>query len=145
MERIDGSGYLDNLKVLLLTYEGQKPPAAAIHENLADWVRSGHILVLFGKGDEYNAVREWWNQDGASYASPQEHLTEMLGLGRHPSAGEHACGEGWAILDPSSPAELAHDPRGWKRVFASVKKACQLLSLSLPEIPVLVANNTYCY
>jgi len=82
-------------------------------------------------------VREWWNQDGHDYASPQEHLTESLGLGRNPSAGEHLCGDGWLILDPSSPADLAHDPQGWARVLAMTKKACQLLNRSWSEYPTL--------
>ena len=138
MERIDGSGYLGDLKVLLLTYEGQKPPAASIHEQLAEWVRNGHVLIIFGKGDAYNTVREWWNQDEADYASPQEHLTELLGLGRNPSAGEYTCGEGWVILDPSSPAGLAHDPQGWSQVIARTREACQLLNHPWYEAPVLV-------
>ena len=137
IERIDGSDYLGDLKVLLLTYEGQKPPTAVIHDELAKWVRSGHVLVLFGNGDPYNTVREWWNQDGAEYASPQEHLTELLGLGRNPSEGEYHCGKGWVIVDPSSPASLAHDPQGWMRVVAITKRASQLLDLSWSEIPIL--------
>jgi hypothetical protein len=137
MENIDNSDYLGDLNVLLLTYEGQKPPIAAIHEEIANWVRDGHVLVLFGNGDSYNTVREWWNQDGLNYASPQEHLTELLGRGRHPSVGEHACGRGCLIIDPSSPADLANDPQGWVRVIAKTKRASQLLNLSWSETPTL--------
>jgi len=32
-------GFLDRYKVLLLTYEGQKPPTREFHEALAKWVR----------------------------------------------------------------------------------------------------------
>ena len=38
----------------------------------------GGGLALFGTGDEYDGVREWWNQDGRGYLRPQEHLTELL-------------------------------------------------------------------
>lgn len=137
MERIDGSDYLDDLDIILLTYEGQKPPTATIHEELAAWVRNGHILLLFGMGDEYNTVREWWNQDGADYANPQEHLTEVLGLGRNPSVGEHSCGEGWVIVDSSSPTALAHDTQGWNKVLARIRRSCQLLEAAWSESPVL--------
>ncbi|HGJ67308.1 TPA: hypothetical protein ENS27_18255 [bacterium] len=137
IERITCSGYLEDLKVLLLTYEGQKPPEAIIHEELAKWVKNGHVLVLFGNGDSYNDVREWWNQDATDYNSPQDHLTELLGLGRNPSDGEYNCGKGWVIIDSSSPANFAHDPKGWINVIAQTKKAYQLLNLSWSESPAL--------
>ena len=137
MERIDGSDYLGDLKVLLMTYEGQKPPDPTIHSELAKWVKSGNVLILFGKGDSYNTVREWWNQDDADYTNPQEHLSDLLGLGRDPSEGEHPCGKGWVIMDASSPAGLAHNPKGWVRVIDVIKRACQLLSLSWSDIPML--------
>ena len=63
LERALDPGYLDNVRVLLVTYEGQKPPSAEIHTALAAWVKRGNVLLLFGTGDAYNSVREWWNQD----------------------------------------------------------------------------------
>ena len=137
LERTADADHLQDVQVLLLTYEGQKPPNPAIHQALADWVRSGHCLILFGAGDRYNTVREWWNQGDANYASPQEHLTECLGLGRSPEPGEHACGNGWIILADESPAKLAHDPRGWAQVLQYVKSARQHLNLDWSELPVL--------
>jgi hypothetical protein len=121
---------LENVWVLLITYEGQKPPSAEVHECLADWVRQGNALVLFGQGDDYNAVREWWNERDLDYAAPQAHLTELLGLGRQPEPGQYPCGEGLVIVDPASPAGLAHDPGGADRVLAQVKAACQAQNLS---------------
>jgi hypothetical protein len=74
-------------------------------------------------------VREWWNQDGIAYASPQAHLTEQLGLGRQPDPGSYPCGKGIVVVDPSSPAGLAHDPGGADRVLAQVQAACSALDL----------------
>ena len=130
LERVPDPGYLDNVRVLLLTYEGQKPPSPAIHTALADWVRRGNALVLFGGGDAYDGVREWWNQDGTDYARPQEHLTERLGLGRAPAAGTYPCAAGHVIIVPASPAALAHDPQGAEIVLAHVRAA--RASLGLP-------------
>ncbi len=39
LERAGDPGYLDNVRVLLLTYEGQKPLSSAVHDALAAWVR----------------------------------------------------------------------------------------------------------
>jgi hypothetical protein len=130
LERVPESNDLQNARVLLLTYEGQKPPSVKVHEALAGWVREGHALILFGTGDEYNAVREWWNEGDLDYAAPQAHLTELLGLGRQPEPGPYPCGQGLVIIDPASPAGLAQDPDGAGHVLAQVKAACEAQDLS---------------
>ncbi len=127
LERITHPGYLDNLNVLLLTYEGQKPPSPEIHEALAVWVQKGGVLILVGLGDAYDSVREWWNQDGADYARPQAHLTELLGRGRNPEAGTYPCAQGYLIVVPFSPAALAHQPTGADLVLDTVAAAYNYL------------------
>jgi hypothetical protein len=101
-------------------------------------VQAGNVLILYGQGDAYDTVREWWNQDGADYARPQAHLTEILGLGRQPEAGTYACGQGWTVIVPDSPAALAHDPEGAVRVLHQVKAACAPLARAWREGNVLV-------
>lgn len=138
LERVLDPGYLDNVCVLLLTYEGQKPPAGAYHVALAEWVRRGNVLVLFGTGDAYDGVREWWNEDRAdqvraNYAHPQEHLTEMVGLGRAPLPGVHRFLDGYVIIALDSPAALAHNPQGSRTVLAHAKTAFRLLNLPWAE------------
>jgi len=129
LERVPEAGYLDNISVLLLTYEGQKPPSAKIHETLVAWVRDGHALALFGRGDAYDGVREWWNQDGADYARPQAHLTELLGVGRSPEPGVFGVGRGHLLVMDASPAALAHDETGPEEVLERVSAACSLVGL----------------
>ena len=76
-------GFLSRYKMLLLTYEGQKPPTPEFHEVLAEWVREGGALVVVDSDeDRYNAVREWWNTAPDSYKTPREHLFEKLGISR---------------------------------------------------------------
>lgn len=137
LERALDSGYLDNVRVLLLTYEGQKPPFSVIHVALAEWVRRGNVLVLFGQGDAYDNVREWWNDGFAEYARPQEHLTELMGLGCAPLPGIHHFMEGHIIIAPESPAALAHDPQGADVVLGYVKQARAALGLPWAESNVL--------
>ncbi|MBT6147426.1 MAG: hypothetical protein HOH74_18460 [Gemmatimonadetes bacterium] len=138
LERAQDPGYLDDLQVLLLTYEGQKPPKAQIHERLAEWVHQGGALILFGTGDAYDAVREWWNQEGMDFARPQEHLTELLDLGRSPADGVFTCGKGVVIVDSASPAQLAHHGEGADRVMVQLREAHRQRQLSLAEGNALV-------
>ncbi|MBN1876912.1 MAG: hypothetical protein JXA33_22005 [Anaerolineae bacterium] len=130
-------GYLDNVHVLLLTYEGQKPPSSSIHVALAEWVRRGNVLVLFGDGDAYNTVREWWNEDGADYALPQAHLTHLMGLGHAPKPGIYPFMKGWVIIAPESPTALAHDVQGAEIVLRYVKRACEQMRLPWTEDNIL--------
>lgn len=78
LERAPEPGYLDHYKTLLLSYDAMKPLDPQINVGLADWVRAGGELLVFGGDDAYNAVDEWWTQAG--YSSPQAHLMEQLGL-----------------------------------------------------------------
>ncbi len=74
-------GYLDDYRVLVLSYELMKPLQPGIHLALARWVEAGGTLVYVGADtDPFHAVREWWNQAGQTYSSPSEHLFECLSL-----------------------------------------------------------------
>ncbi len=137
LERVNDPGYLDALRVIFLTYEGQKPPSARVHQSLVDWVKSGGVLALYGQGDVYDRVREWWNQDGLDYAHPQDHLTELAGLGRAPVEGLHPCGKGGFLLTHESPSALAHDPRGDEKVFGRLQQAGEAAGLSFKPTHIL--------
>jgi hypothetical protein len=114
-----------------------KPPTAWVHQALADWVREGHVLILVGAGDAYNEVREWWNSADMDYVSPQAHLTELLDLGRSPTAGIHAYGNGFVVIEPASPATLAHSQTGADVICAHVQQALQRLNRAWRESNVL--------
>ncbi len=138
LERIGDPGYLDGLRVLLLTYEGQKPLDPAWHQAIADWVRRGNAVILFGAGDAYDGVREWWNQGDNAYARAQDHLTELLGLGRAPASGDYPCGQGWALIRLASPAALARAEDGHQVVLRAARSAYGRLGLSWSEGSALV-------
>ncbi|MBT9145833.1 MAG: hypothetical protein DDT42_01710 [candidate division WS2 bacterium] len=78
IERIGDAGYLDEFKVLLLSYDMWKPLYEVYHQYLRDWVKEGGVLLFFGGADEYNKVQEWWRESG--YERPQDHLLETLGI-----------------------------------------------------------------
>lgn len=87
--------YLDEYRVLLLSYEYMKPESPDIHNAIADWVRSGGILIYVGDGrDPFHSVRAWWNQGKRAYSTPAGHLFECLGLNADTDEGVYSAGHG---------------------------------------------------
>lgn len=87
LDRAGDPGYLDRMKVLLVSYEFLKPASQNINRSLADWVRKGGSLIVFGGKDPYSAVSDsWWKKAG--YTSPVDELFAELGCpARLPDAG----------------------------------------------------------
>ena len=80
LENVTIPGYLNGLKVILMSYEGMKPLTPNVHDAIAKWVRAGGTLVFVDADkDPFLAVREWWNTGGRSYRTPREHLFSVLG------------------------------------------------------------------
>ena len=74
-------GTLDKYRVLILSYEFQKPLSPGIHAVLADWVNRGGILIYVGAGtDPFHQAKDWWNQQPSTGTSPEAHLWSALGL-----------------------------------------------------------------
>jgi hypothetical protein len=78
LERTADPAYLARYRTLLLSYDAMKPMDPAVHEGLAEWVRGGGELLVFGGEDAYNALDSWWTRAG--FARPQDHLFRTLGL-----------------------------------------------------------------
>ncbi|MBN1488415.1 MAG: hypothetical protein JXA69_00735 [Phycisphaerae bacterium] len=130
LETLTDTHALDGVDVLLMTYEGMKPPSPAFHDVLARWVREdgGGLIFVDDNRDPYNQAAGWWNTAPMAYATPDEHLLEKLGV--EPGAvGPVACGKGVVQVVAESPAAIAHrqggadDVRGWTRaVHAALKR-----------------------
>lgn len=124
IENLHLPDYLKPYKVLFLTYEGQKPPSPDAHKHLAEWVRKGGSLVLVDDGsDPYNGVREWWNTGARRYASPMEHLREVLASG---AAEKSRAGRGHVFWIKRSPAALSRARDGADVVLAAAREAVML-------------------
>lgn len=78
LERVSDKPFMSEFKVLLLSYDMQKPLSPSYNESLADWVRDGGSLLFYEGDDPYNKVDEWWKKAG--YYSPGDHLLDTLGL-----------------------------------------------------------------
>ncbi len=129
---------LSSYKVLLLTYEGQKPPDPKLHESLAKWVRAGGALIVIDDDkDAYNAVHEWWNTGGNAFATPREHLFSTLGIPAS-SHGVTRIEKGVVIFANRSPAHLSHSRTGADTVRELVRQAMMEVNVEWKESGALV-------
>ncbi|PNU02285.1 hypothetical protein A8V01_10275 [Novosphingobium guangzhouense] len=130
---------LDAYKLLVLTYEGQKPPSAAFHTQLANWVRRGGALVVVDDDAEpYHRASDWWNTGANDYATPRQHLFETLGI--TDAAAKHgvATGKGWVHFALRSPSALGRAMGGSDTVRALARSAAVAVGLPWRESPALV-------
>jgi hypothetical protein len=134
--------------VLLITYEGMKPPSAEGSLALARWVRAGGALVFVDDDqDPFNGIRAWWNTEPHRYRTPREALFAHLGLDPALAPGAHRAGKGLLLYDAVSPAALTYLPSGGDHIRALVRRACDAAGhpyretnfLALRRGPYLVA------
>ncbi len=126
LENVTLPGFLDAQRVLLLSYQGQKPLSADVHPAVAEWVRKGGVLVLVDDDkDPYNRVREWWNEDGKNDRTPRQHLFETLGAKDEAFAkdGTVAVGQGGVVWLRENPAQFALGAEADARLAGVVKMA----------------------
>lgn len=136
--RAGGSHSLDRYRVLLLSYEGQKPPSAAFHRELAAWVRHGGSLIVVDKDtDPYNAATGWWNTGTLHDVTPRQDLFRALHLS-FDSQGLHAVGHGFVLYDAESPSALSKSPHGASVVRALLQQIAAASKIQLKTSPALV-------
>lgn len=138
IENATAPGDLSRYRLLLLTYEGQKPPAPEFHKALAQWVRDGGALVVMDDdGDPYCVVREWWNTAPFAYKTPRQHLFEQLGIAPD-ATGLHHVGHGIVLREAVSPAALSYRADGGETVRKAVRQAATAVRLGWKETNALV-------
>ncbi len=104
------ANYLDGYRTIVLSYEFMKPDSPDMHNALAQWVRSGGRLLVVGDGSDcFHKIRAWWDQGGADYQTPTEHLFAALGLGRTPNDGVYAVENGFVGVFCRHPAAIARE------------------------------------
>jgi len=124
LENATLNGFLAHEDLLLLTYQGMKPPNPEVHAALAAWVRAGGVLVVWDDdSDPYNRAREWWNTNGLHYATPRTHLFEQLGLAAEAKPGLHRVGKGTLYFRAENPDLLAADPHGDETILGAIRDA----------------------
>jgi hypothetical protein len=90
-----------------------KPLAEKAHEQLAQWVRNGGIIVYSGRDDDpFQTVKEWWNSDGKKYNCPADDLFDKLGIGPNPKEGIYPVGKGSICIIRKDPKEYVLEAGG---------------------------------
>jgi hypothetical protein len=138
LENVTLPGFLDEPRVLLLSYQGQKPLSADVHVALAAWVRKGGVLVMVDDdSDPYRRVREWWNGDGQNDHTPRQHLFATLGLKDADFAADPAAsrkvGRGAVIWLRENPVSLALSHEADARLAGVVQRAAERAGLKWVE------------
>lgn len=139
LERSIEKDYLKQYKVLLLSYDMMKPMKPEYNQAMADWVKQGGALVLFGGQDAYNALPEWWTKAG--FASPQDDLRHRLGVppavGSAPLFHSAKVGKGFVYQTSASPSLFASSPEQADELRQIVAAACGKVGLPYKEQPRL--------
>jgi hypothetical protein len=131
-------GFLSNYRILLLSYDGQKPPRPQLHDALVQWVKAGGVLIVVDDdGDPYNKVREWWNTGEFHDATPRLDLFRRLGLPAAPNGPQHV-GNGIVLYDARSPAALSRQDGGAQHVRDLCKAGASAAGIDWQESPALV-------
>ena len=140
LENVPVTNYLKGFRVLLLSYDGQKPLSPDVHPPLADWVRQGGVLVVCdADADPYLRVREWWNTNGRHYATPREHLFEQLGLPASATAGgSFSVGKGRLIWLQERPVTCSASAAGAEKLVEAAKEAAGAAGLKWHETNYLL-------
>jgi hypothetical protein len=127
LENVGYEKAFDDTRVLLMSYSNQKPLAEKAHEQLAQWVRNGGIIVYSGRDDDpFQSVKEWWNSDGKTFACPADDLFEKLGLGRAPKEGIYPVGKGSICIIRKDPKEYVLEADGDKPLREKVEQFCKV-------------------
>jgi hypothetical protein len=135
LETAAATGSLAQFKVLIMTYEGMKPMNAAANQAIADWVKTGGVLVFVDADhDPYVAVKSWWNEDASHKGrTPRESLFSVLGRDGVIKLGATRFGKGTLIYDATSPAALSYRRDGATQVRELVRQACAAAGLEYVE------------
>jgi hypothetical protein len=131
LENLTVSNYLAGFRVLLLSYDGQKPLTPQVHAELASWVKQGGMLIVCDRdADPYNQVREWWNSDGRALGTPREHLFTELGVGADVQTNKlHRVHKGGLIWLRERPADLSTSAQGAALIVDATREAAQAAGL----------------
>ena len=140
LENVTVPHYLDGFRVLLLSYDGQKPLSPEVHAPLAAWVKQGGVLVVCDQdADPYIKVRDWWNSGGLNYATPREPLFKELGLDPQAEPDKiHPVGKGGVLWLRERPAQFSADAAGAGRVVDAARQAAKTAGIAWRETNYLL-------
>lgn len=124
MENLSYAATLKDIKVLVLSYSNMKPMTAQVHQELANWVKKGGVLIYCGRDDDpYHGVMEWWNTKDNHFKAPSEHLFHLLKISPSKEEEKFVVGKGTVYVIRKNPKEFVMEPGGSKEFVRVVKEA----------------------
>jgi len=124
---IENLGYeasLKNIKVLIMSYSNMKPSTEESHQQLADWVKKGGVIIYCGKdNDPYQTVQEWWNTKGNQFKAPSEHLFKLMNMTADAPDGKYSFGNGTVYVIRQNPKDFVLEKNGDLPFMSQVKEA----------------------
>ena len=123
MENLTYAATLKDIKVLVVSYSNMKPGSAQVHQDLADWVKKGGVLIYCGKDDDpYQTVMEWWNTKDNHFAAPSEHLFQLLNI-KPGSEEKFKVGKGTVYVLRNNPKDFVMEANASGHFVDVVKQA----------------------
>ena len=123
MENLSYAATLKDIKVLVVSYSNMKPLSAQVHQDLANWVKKGGVLMYCGKDDDpYQTVMEWWNTKDNHFAAPSEHLFKLLNI-KPGSEERFKVGQGTVYVIRNNPKEFVMEANASSHFVDLVKQA----------------------
>ncbi len=118
---------LDGIRVLLLSYEHQKPLKPDYHDAIKAWVEGGGRLIYIGDNtDPYHHVAEWWNGNGQTDRTARDALLETLGVGEDACHEPKPLGQGFVRVHDRRADALANERGGADALLNMVREKMDL-------------------
>ncbi len=127
-------GYLDQYKVLVLSYDFQKPYSSGQHAVLADWVaRGGALVFVDSRLDPYNQAKDWWNSSAHAFDTPGDHLLQLLGLKPDQPSGKYQYGKGVVFVERKRPSYFSRSEQAADEYRKLIANALESVGLKMIE------------
>jgi hypothetical protein len=124
MENLTYAATLKDIKVLIVSYSNMKPVSAQVHQDLADWVKKGGVLIYAGRDDDpYQTVMEWWNTKDNHFAAPSEHLFKLMNIKPPARDQKFKFGRGAVYIIRKNPKEFVMEKDDSNDFVNQVKQA----------------------
>ncbi|GAA4785314.1 hypothetical protein GCM10023231_11470 [Olivibacter ginsenosidimutans] len=141
LENLGYNQTLQHIQVLVMSYSNMKPMEPTVHEQLAQWVKKGGVLVYVGKDDDpYQGVMEWWNSNGNTYKTPAQHLFKLLGVKDPVKDSKMKVGKGTVYVVRQNPKDFVLQANQDK---AYVQLMEQAFATANPGKTLTFKNNFY--
>jgi len=141
---IENLGYnesLKNIKVLIMSYSNMKPSTEESHQQLADWVKKGGVIIYCSRdNDPYQTVQEWWNTKGNQYKTPSEHLFKLMNMKAEAAEGKYSFGKGTVYVLRQNPKEYVLEKNSDEQFVSQVREAYEKAAKAGP---LNLKNNFY--